>query len=111
MAKLRILSWQQELVLRLEQQRLVIAKPTQFAVTEITQALTRVPNLQIYTYLPWTELTWLWDLLALPDSLKSQVVCHLSETGLVQQQFSGSLSEFLRQELDLAVAENRQFYC
>ena len=104
-AKLRILSWQQELVLRLEQQRLVIAKPTQFSVTEITQALTRVPNLQIHTYLPWIELTWLWDWLALPDSLKSQVVCHLSETGLVQQQFSGSLSEFLQQELDLAVAE------
>jgi hypothetical protein len=103
--KLRTLSLQQELVLRLEQQRLVIAKPTQFAVTEITQALTRVPNLQIHTYLPWTELTWLWDLLALPDSLKSQVVCHLSETGLVKQQFSGSLSEFLQQELDLAVAE------
>ncbi len=104
-AKLRTLSLQQELVLRLDQQRFVIAKPTQFVATTITQALTRVPNLQIHTYLPWTELTWLWDWLALSEDLKSRVVCHLSEVGLVNQQFTGSLTEFLQQELALAMAE------
>jgi len=104
-AKLRTLSLQQELVLRLDQQRLVVAKPIQFAPTAITQALSQAPNLQIHTYLPWTELTWLWDWLALSEDLKSRVVCHLSEVGLVNQQFVGSLTEFLHQELALALAE------
>ncbi len=104
-AKLCTLSLQQELVLRLDQQRLIIAKPVQFAVTSITEALTRVPNLQIYTYLPASELECLWTWLALPESLKSQVVYQVLESGLIYQQFTGPFSEFLQQELAVATSE------